>query len=164
VISFEHHRHLGGYFHAISNALSQRMQQSCEALGLTSTQSVFLHHIWYREHILQQPTHAKDLESFFEIKHSTVSGVLQRMEAAGFLTLQASDTDRRCKTIHLTELAEATHAKAEQHIQEIEDLLLQGMTETDVAEFRRLLKLVSGNLGIFCRHPAVYPPKEDINP
>ena len=86
------------------------------------------------------------------------------MEAAGFLTLQASDTDRRCKTIHLTELAEATHTKAEQHIQEIEDLLLRGMSEEDVAEFRRLLKQVSGNLGIFCRHPAVYPPKEDINP
>ena len=53
VISVEHHRHLGGYFHAISNVLSQRMQQNCESLGLTATQSMFLHHLWYREHILQ---------------------------------------------------------------------------------------------------------------
>ncbi len=160
----EHHRYLGGYFHAISNALSQRMQQSSESLGLTATQSMFLHHLWYREHILQQPTYAKDLEAFFEIKHPTVSGILQRMESAGFLTFQASDTDRRCKTIHLTELAEATHAQAEHHIQQTESLLLQGMTEAEIAEFRRLLKLVSGNLGIFCKHPAANPPKEDITP
>ena len=64
----EHHRHLGGYFHAISNALSQRMHQNCEALGLTATQSMFLHHLWYREHILQQPSHAKDLEAFISMK------------------------------------------------------------------------------------------------
>lgn len=164
VISVEHHRHLGGYFRAISNVLSQRMQQNCESLGLTATQSMFLHHLWYREHILQQPTHARDLEAFFEIKHPTVSGILQRMEAAGFVTLQASETDRRCKTIHLTELAEATHTQAEQHIQQTEELLLQGLSEAETAEFRRLLKQVSGNLGIFCRHSKPKLPKEDTNP
>lgn len=164
VISLEHHRYLGGYFHAISNALSQRMQQNSESLGLTATQSMFLHHLWYREHILQEPTYAKDLEVFFEIKHPTVSGILQRMEAAGFLTFQASDTDRRCKTIHLTELAEAIHAQTDQHIRQTEDLLLQGMSETDAAELRRLLKQVSGNLGIFCRHLKPNLPKEDTNP
>lgn len=154
-------RHLGGYFHAISNALSQRMQQNCEDLGLTSTQSMFLHHLWYREHILKEPTHAKELEVFFEIKHPTVSGVLQRMEAAGFVTLEASETDRRCKTIHLTPMAETVHAEAERYIQRTEELLLQGMTAEEAAQFRQLLGRAANNLGVFCRHPGTSLPKEE---
>lgn len=154
-------RHMGGYFRAISNALSQRMQENCENLGLTSTQSMFLHHLWYREHILKEPTHAKELEAFFEIKHPTVSGILQRMEAAGFVTFEASETDRRCKTIHLTPLAEATHAEAERHIQQTEELLLQGMTESETVLFRQLLCRAANNLGVFCKHPPTSAPKEE---
>lgn len=157
-------RHLGGYFRAISTALSQQMQQNCEALGLTATQSMFLHHLWYREHILCQPTYAKDLERFFELKHPTVSGILQRMDAAGFLTMQLSDTDRRCRSIHLTEKAEAAHSRTEQHIQQAEALLLHGMTPAEVVEFRRLLQLSATNLGVFCDHVPPKPPKEVFTP
>ena len=78
-------RHLGGYIRAISNAMTQNMQQNSEQLGLTSTQGMFLHHLWIRKEKLGLPTYAKDLEEFFDIKHPTVSGVLQRMEAAGFV-------------------------------------------------------------------------------
>lgn len=157
-------RHLGGYFHAISNALSKRMQQNCDELGLTASQSMFLHALWYRQHKLEQPSYAKDLEAFFDIKHPTVSGILQRMEAAGFLTFQASETDRRCKSIHLTEQAEAAHAQAEQHIRQTEDLLLQGMTDSEAAEFRRLLQIAAKNLGVCCRHPATVSQKEELTP
>lgn len=154
-------RHLGGYFHAISNALSQRMQENCEKLGLTSSQSRFLHHLWYREHILKEPTHAKELEAFFDVTHPTVSGILQRMESAGFVTFEASETDRRCKTIHLTPLAEETHAEAEHYIRQIEATLMDGMTEEEVAQLRSLLNKAADNLGVFCRHPAVSLPKEE---
>lgn len=159
-----HRRHIGGYFHAISNALSKRMQENCQSLGLTATQSMFLHHLWYREHILQEPSHAKELEAFFEIKHPTVSGVLQRMESAGFVTLEASDADRRCKTIHLTPLAEQIHAQAEQQIQQTEALLLQDMTDEEKDRFRELMGRAAKNLGIFCRHPAISIPKEELEP
>ena len=160
----DHPRHLGGYFHSISNALSKRMQQNCDELGLTASQSMFLHALWYRQHKLEQPTYAKDLEAFFDIKHSTVSGILQRMETAGFLTLHASETDRRCKSIHLTEQAEATHAQAEQHIRQTEATLLQGMTDAEAAEFRRLLQIAAKNLGVCCRHPATVSQKEEFTP
>lgn len=154
-------RHLGGYFHGISNALSQRMQENCEKLGLTSSQSMFLHHLWYREHILKEPSHAKDLEAFFDIRHPTVSGILQRMESAGFVTFESSQTDRRCKTIRLTPLAEATHAEAESYIRQTEAVLTDGMTQEEIVLLRSLLAKAANNLGVFCRHPAVSIPKEE---
>lgn len=154
-------RNLGSYFRAISNTLSQRMQENSEKLGLTAAQGMFLHHLWYREHILKEPTHAKELETFFEIKHPTVSGILQRMENAGFVTFAANETDRRCKTIHLTPLAEAAHEETECCIRQIETVLTDGMTEDETAQLRCLLDKAANNLGVFCRHPAVSLSKEE---
>lgn len=145
-------RHLGGYLRAISNAMAQNIRHKSEQLGLTSTQGMFLHHLWYRNETLHQPTYAKDLEDFFDIKHSTVSGVLQRMEAAGFVEFKASQTDRRCKAICLTEKAMAAIEQTGQHIRQTEEKLVEGMTEEESTEFRRLLQIAAHNLGVCSPH------------
>ena len=152
-------RFLGGYLRAISNALSQDMQQQTEQLGLTSSQGMFLHHIWKRQQ-QGQDTYAKDLEEFFYIKHPTVSGVLQRMELGGFLTLEASSTDRRCKVIRLTQKALDAHAQIEQHLRSSEAQLMQNMSQAEQQDFRRLLQLAAKNLGVCCK-PPVITEKED---
>lgn len=141
-------RYLGGYLRAISNAMAQNMQQNSEQLGLTSTQGMFLYHLWYRREKLGLPTYAKDLEEFFDIKHSTVSGVLQRMEMAGFVEFEASQTDRRCKAVCLTKKALAAIEQTGQHIRQTEAKLVDGMTEEEAAEFRRLLQIAAHNLGV----------------
>ena len=141
-------RHLGGFIRAISNAMSQNMQQNSEELGLTSSQGVFLHHLWVRQEKQGLPTFARDLEEFFDIKHSTVSGILQRMEAAGFVEFQASESDRRCKAIVLTQKAMEVHARTELHIQQTEAKLVEHMTEAEAAEFRRLLQIAANNMGV----------------
>lgn len=141
-------RHLGGYLRAISNAMAQNMQQNSEQLGLTSTQGMFLHHLWYRQEVLRLPTCARDLEAFFDIKHPTVSGILQRMESAGFVELRASDSDRRCKTVVLTEKAMAAHAQTTARIEQTEAKLVETMTAQEAAEFRRLLQIAANNLGV----------------
>lgn len=156
-------RHLGGFFRAISNALAQNMQRNLDELGLTSTQNMFLHHLWFRQEKLGLPTHAKDLEEFFDIKHPTVSGILQRMETAGFVEFQPSQTDRRCKVIGLTPKSMHAVSGAIQKIEETEAALVRGMTETEAAELRRLLRKVANNLGV-CASPCPRPSiKEESN-
>lgn len=152
-------RLLGGYLRAISNALSQDLQQQTEQLGLTSSQGMFLHHIWKRQKG-SLDTYAKDLEEFFYIKHPTVSGILQRMEAAGFITLRAKEDDRRCKAICLTPKAMDAHDAIERHLHHSEAQLLDGMTEEEQAQFRRLLQIAAKNLGVCCKPPAI-DEKED---
>ena len=154
-------RHLGGYLRSISNAMAQSMQQNTEELGLTSSQGMFLHHLWYCQNILQKPAYAKDLEEFFDIKHPTVSGILQRMEAAGFVEFRASEADRRCKSIHLTQKAQELHAQTELHIQQTEEKLVARMSEAEIQEFRRLLQIAAENLGVcMTRHPKQHPKEE----
>ena len=84
-------RSLSGYVRSMANVLSQQLGQKVETLGLTPAQGMFLHRIWYCETELGTTTCAKDLEQYFHIRHSTVSGILQRMEAAGFLTFAVSE-------------------------------------------------------------------------
>lgn len=146
-------RHLGGYFRAISTALAQDMWNNSEALGLTSTQSMFLHHLWIRQVCQESITYARDLEEFFSVKHSTVSGVLQRMEAAGFISIAASETDRRCKLVTLTKKGLDAHEQTSRQIRLTEERLVAGMTDSEVAELRRLLELAACNLGVFPKHP-----------
>lgn len=153
VIDIQCERHLGGYFRAISTALAQDMRENSESLGLTSTQSMFLHHLWFRQMCHKSITYAKDLEDFFSVKHSTVSGVLQRMEAAGFVSITASETDRRCKLVTLTQKGLDAHDQTSRQIRHTEDRLVSGMTDTEVAEFRRLLELAAKNLDVFPNHP-----------
>ena len=148
----EQTRPLGGYIRALANALSQDMRQNSEELGLTASQGMFLHHLWHRQQILRVDSYARDLEQFFDIKHPTVSGILQRMEAAGFVVFEASDTDRRCKRIRLTQKALDAHDKTAQHIRCSESRLVQGMTPEEADEFRRLLALAAYNLDV-CHRP-----------
>lgn len=154
----EPNRHLGGYLRAISNAMSRNMQQNAEQLGLTSTQGMFLHHIWFRQEQQGLLTYARDLEEFFDVKHPTVSGILQRMETAGFIRFEASKTDHRRKSIHLTEQAMEVHSHTELHIRQTEARLVSGMTDTEVQEFRRLLQIAAANLNV-CE-PCPIHPKE----
>ena len=151
--------HLSRYLRAISNALAQDMQQKSEQLGLTSAQGMFLHYLWKRQTQEQQRTYAKDLESFFYVKHSTVSGILQRMESGGFLTFNSEEADRRCKSIVLTQKALDAHAQFERHLQHTEQRLTQGMTEDERNELLRLLRLAAKNLGMDCK--AKISEKED---
>lgn len=152
-------RHLGGYLRAISNALSQDLQQQTEQLGLTSSQGMFLHHIWRRQQEGLE-TCAKDLEEFFYVKHPTVSGILQRMEAAGFITLRAKEDDKRCKAIALTSKAIDAHDAIERHLQHSEEQLLDGMTTEEKAQFRRLLEIAAKNWGVCCKPPMIDEKEE----
>lgn len=156
-------RYLGSYLRAISNALAQDMQQQTEQLGLTSSQGIFLHHLWMRQEANLEPTYSKDLEEFFYIKHPTVSGILQRMEAAGFIILKASEEDRRCKAILLTQKALDAHAQIQKHIQTSEARLTEGMTQAEQDCLRSLLKQAATNLGVGER-PCFVNKKEGEKP
>ena len=157
-------RPLGGYLRAISTALSQDMRQQTEQLGLTSSQGMFLHYIWKRKYIDELDTYPKDLEEFFYIKHPTVSGILQRMEAAGFVVLKASQADKRCKAITLTQKALDAHAQIEAHIEASEKRMTQGMTQPEQQMLRQLLQQAADNLGVCRKRPFIQETEKEEKP
>ena len=153
-------RHLAVYFRSIANALTRELDQKAEQMGLTSSQGIFLHRIWVCQEKLQMPIYAKDLEDFFDIKHSTVSGILQRMEAAGYVEFLPSPDDKRCKSIHLTDKALETHAQMEAHLLQTNDRLVANMSPEEVELFLRLLQTAAENMGVCLSCHLTSTPKE----
>ena len=152
---------LGSYFRALSNAIERDMRQNFESLSLTPAQGMFLHCLWMRQEVQHIDTHAKDLEQLFDIKHPTVSGILQRMQAAGFVTFEAGQQDRRCKVVRLTDKALEAHAQTAAHIAQSEARMTEGLSEEEVTQLHRLLAKLAQNMDV-CHKP-IHPQtaKED---
>ncbi len=100
----------------------------------------------YLYHHSSEPVYQKDLEKEFRISRATATNTLQVMEVDGLIIRQAMDKDARLKRIRLTEEAYANHAVIEKQMELLEGRMLQGMSEAEVAELRRLLGLLLGNL------------------
>ena len=159
-------RHVGRSFRIISQTLTQRMQRDHEALGITSTQGYVLGYLSRRQNAGDLPIYAKDVEQHFGVKHSTVSGILQRLESKGFLLIEPDDTDRRCKKILLTEKALQIHGKILENIIATEELLYRDMTEQEQADFTALLQKAMENItgGNTDCPPPLTLMKEDTDP
>ena len=136
------------YFRVIANAVRRELDREAEKLGLTAAQGIFLHRIWRVTVQNGETIYARDLEEFFHVKHPTVSGILSRMEEAGYLRLEADTADRRCKTIRLTQEALELHSRMEQLVSKMNGRLTEGMSAEEAELFETLLRKSADNMGI----------------
>ena len=72
---------LGFKIKIISKLLTQNMNNSITSLDLTSSQARVLGYLCYRTK-RQEKVYPRDIERHFRFTHPTVSGLLQRLEAA----------------------------------------------------------------------------------
>lgn len=136
-------RHLGMRVRILSQTIHTAIDRKLTALGLTGQQSYILRYLSERK---DEPVYARDIEKRFNLTHPTVSGIIQRLEAKGFLATEPELSDRRCKYLNLTPKAEECQEEIEQHIQSLEHTMVRGMTDGEVEAFHRLLDLAYQNL------------------
>lgn len=118
------------------------MNHALNELDLTSAQG---HIMGYLIHAKGAPC-ARDLESFFQLSHPTVSGLLSRMEAKGFIEIRPDPDDRRVKRIYPLERGMSCAKRIGESIQDIECHMVQGFTEEEQALFVDLLRRAAENL------------------
>ena len=151
-------RHLGHRVRILSQAIRQEIDRKLTDLDLTGQQSFIIRYLSEQQ---DQVVYPKDIERRFNLTHPTVSGILQRLEAKGFLTCEPDPDDRRYKRITLTEKADECQKEICQHIQSMEKQMTNGMSETDVASLIRLLDLAAQNLNVSMQYE---PTKEESKP
>ena len=139
----------------ISNALDRKRTQDMEDMALTSSQSFVL---GYLTRHAEAPVTPGELGRHFDLSHPTVTGILQRLEAKGFIRYAEDSGDRRKKRICVTEKALEVHQQVLQRFQETETLITQGMTEREIGALLALLDRVIENIGRVdgldpCRRP-----------
>lgn len=133
---------MGYFFKTLELSLEGRMNRQLQELDLTSAQGHIIGYLAHTEH----PPCARDLEQFFSLSHPTVSGLISRMEAKGFVAVTPDPDDRRVKRIRLLEKGMACSRRIEASVRDNEETIVQGFTQEERALFADFLQRAIRNL------------------
>ncbi len=124
--------HIGPLIKLLNKEFEQLHTEKANSMGLTPAQLFVLHYI--AKHQGENICH-RDIEKQFELTHATVSGIISRLEAKGFINCYADENDRRYRNIVITDKAKCVEDEMKRHIELYEAQLVEGFSD----EEKRLL-------------------------
>ena len=90
----------------------------------------------------------RDIEVEFKVSRATASNMLSVMERKGLIRRLSVAHDARLKKLVLTDQARELMERADQDIREMEELIVCGMSDQEIAVLRGSLDRVLANLGV----------------
>lgn len=93
-----------------------------------------------------EEVYQKDIEKYFNIRRSTTTGLLNSLEKNGYITKEPVENDKRMKKIKATEHAYSTVEKIDNHVIQLEKIMLDGIDEKEVKQFRNTISKMTLNL------------------
>ena len=124
---------------------SKRLNSANEEYGLTGNQAQLLGTIRKCRKEMDE-VFPSTLEERIHVSRPTMSGLLKRLEAKGFIIFAPSSKDKRYKQVLLTEKAEAVNQRIGEKIFETERKMLEGISEEDVEIARTIVKKMIENI------------------
>lgn len=110
--------------------------------GITAAQSHVLMYIM--EH-RDEPVFSTAIHHELNISRATVSGLIKKLRAGGYLTYEGSDDDERHKRIMATEKAFELEQDIFDCMQRIESTVFRNFTDKELDEMERLQKKMIDN-------------------
>lgn len=130
-------------FKILNTAIERLLNKELAEFGITYTQATV---IGYLKQNLKNKVFQKDIEYNLGLTHSTVSILLSRMEEKKMVTIENLPTDRRYKSVTLTsqafEMSDQIHIK----IQQITNMLFEGISENEQNTMNILMKRIIQNI------------------
>ena len=114
-----------------------------DGYGLTGMQFAIVSYI--AKESTERDVFQKDLEQKFDIRKSTVTGILNTMERDGLLLRETVPYDARLRKMILTDKALQAKQNTEQVIDSVESQLSKGLTEEEITTFLSILEKISKN-------------------
>jgi len=137
------HNITGFYIKRISDYIEADANRALEQYGITYSQARVLTFLLRSQNktIIQ-----KDIEDYLELKHPTVIGILQRMEAKGLIVSAVDQQDKRQKIITLTDSAFELEKNITDHVEDAEQRMAEGLTKEELDTIKQLLYKVYKNI------------------
>ena len=114
-----------------------------DGYGLTGMQFAIVSFI--AKESTERDVFQKDLEQKFDIRKSTVTGILNTMERDGLLLRETVPYDARLRKMMLTEKALQAKVNTEQVIESVETQLSKGLSQEEIVTFLDILEKISKN-------------------
>lgn len=131
---------IGLYIKLIHNIMIANLDTGLKRFDVTFSQMELLHLLKSCGGTMQQ----KQIEAIYGVKHTSVIGILQRMEKKGYLKVSVDSQDRRRRIVTLTENAIDFFEEAERRRMEMELKLTNALSleerETLLVLLRKLYK------------------------
>lgn len=135
--------HLGHKIKLIDRQFRSRMDKNLENLGITTAQ---MNVLCYMEHHAGRNVTQKQLSEAFNVKHSTMAGILQRMVEKDLLEIRPNPDNKKFKNIFLTEKAKSLQDKASAYREYTESVVTKDFTPDEKEYFEKTLFKVFHNL------------------
>lgn len=87
----------------------------------------------------------KEIETYLDVSHPTVVGLVSRLEKNGFVECHTDSRDRRNKRIRLAQKAYETKEKVDGKRRQNEQMMTAGLSDEERQELVRLLRKVYSN-------------------
>ena len=118
---------------------------SVDEVDLTGIQNAVLSFIT-EEQVKQRDVYQRDVEKQFEIRRSTATAILQRLEKDGYLIREPVPGDARLKRIVLTEKAAQAQKILCKIIREFDAGIVAGFSEEEIETLVSLLGRIRKNI------------------
>lgn len=133
---------IGLYIKLIGNVMTAHMDTCLRRYDVTFAQLGLLHLLKGNNGRMQQKT----IEDTYGVRHTSVIGLLQRMERKGFVTVTVDPEDRRRRIVMLTENASGFFEDADRQRDEMEHKLTNALSPDERACLLELLQKLYHNL------------------
>ncbi len=130
---------ISGRLVRLGSAINRYRNMRSATLDLTSSQLEAISYVIKNSH---RDLTAKDLMDYMKLSQSTVAGIIDRLCEKGFIARKRHEADSRKVLIVLTEKGRELDTQLRAIGAETECLMLDGMTEREIAAFDRLLQIV----------------------
>lgn len=117
-----------------ANLMSRSMDAYASQYGLTGTQMSIIDFLGEAQNHSQQ-----DIEMEFDIRPSTTTKILQRMEASGLVAIKRDPRDGRQRIIALTAKARGLQTAVRAYINDQQTAMERRFDQRDLAAFDRVL-------------------------
>jgi DNA-binding MarR family transcriptional regulator len=114
--------------------VNQAAKQRLAPYGVTPVQFAVLHGLWQRD-----GQSGAELSERLLLDSATMTGILDRLAAAGLIERRPDSTDRRINRVVLTERGRALQAPLNREMDEMNDEFFGRFSAEDAARLRALL-------------------------
>ena len=114
----------------------QMLKQRLEPYGITPPQFAVMSFLWQKDGVINQ----NQLGELLGTDNATLSGIIDRLEKAGYVERKKNMKDRRSFNLVLTEAGENIYQQLEPIVKEHNKTLTKPLEEEEKATLIRLLK------------------------
>jgi len=132
---------LGFLVHDVARMLRSLIDRRVEKFNLTRAKWQALGILDLSEGLSQT-----ELANTLELERSTVGRLTDRLEERGFVERRPDPEDRRAFRLYLSDTARPVLDELEDVAEEVRLIALEGLSEPERVELRRMLTIVKGNL------------------